>query len=107
MAKITSPYPLDIFLELHPPVQPEAEHNNLRTAQHALSETLVLVLSRDLRDIVISNTLLALTPCDMVPKVVYGCGCDPPIGPVDEPIDERGHARPLRAHDDHVDIDES
>src|SRR5258708_34732225 len=106
MAKIASPYPLDILLELQPPVQPEAEHDDLRTAQHAPSEALVLSLPRNLSDVVISNTLLALAPRDVVPKVVHGCGCDPPIGAIDEPIDERGHAGPLRAYDDHVDIDE-
>ena len=105
MARRTvNPYPLDIPLELHPPVQPEAEHDNLRTAQHALPKTFVLALPSHFSDVVISNALLALASHNMMPKVVHRRGCDPAIGAIDEPIDERGHPRPLRAYDDHVDI---
>ena len=83
-----SPYPLAIPLELQLPVQPEAEHDNLRTAQHALPKTFVLLFPGNFGDVIIDNTLLALAPHDMVPKVVHGRGCDPPIGAIDEPIDE-------------------
>jgi hypothetical protein len=66
--------------------------------------TFVLLLPGNFSDVVISNTLLAFASHDMMPKVVDCRGCDPAIGAINEPIDERGHARPLRADDHHVDI---